>query len=47
MQWQANPKTLEPRSFEIKHDPVVQSAFTFMFLSVGSAFETPFKIHSR
>ena len=23
MKWQANPKTLEPRSFEIKHDPVV------------------------
>jgi hypothetical protein len=23
MKWCANPKTLEPRSFEIKHDPLV------------------------
>jgi hypothetical protein len=23
MKWRANPKALEPRSFEIKHDPLV------------------------
>jgi hypothetical protein len=23
MKWRANPKTLEPRSFEIKRDPLV------------------------
>lgn len=23
MTWRANPKTLEPRVFEIKHDPLV------------------------